>query len=148
MKKILVAVDETEASRRAADFVDGFFDREHYSVSAVNVARQPVGWLPDTPYGDTTQWPYPGDRGRLADDALAREEATGQAVASRQAPPGSDIDVLFGETVDAIVVAADDVRADLIVVGSNDKNFLQRLLGGSISEDVVRRASRPVLVVH
>lgn len=150
MKKILVAVDETEASERAAAFVDEFFGRAEYSISAVNVARRPVAWFRAEAYGGVSPWPPPGEREAQAlEDAFAREEAAGHAVASRQAPTGTDdVEVLFGETVDAILVAADDVGADLIVVGSNDKGFLQRLFGSSVSEGLVRSASRPVLVVR
>lgn len=151
MKKILVAVDETEASQRAAAFVDEFFAGEGYSLTAVNVAQRPVEWLPATPYGGIAQWSYPypvpPDESAMEED-LARREAAGEAIASRQAPPGSDIEVRFGETVAAILVAADEVDADVIVVGSNDKGFLQRLLSGSVSEELVRSASRPVLVVR
>lgn len=149
MKKILVAVDETEASQRAAAFVDEFFTRDEYSISAVNVADQPVEWLPATPYGGIAQWSYPVQHDQSAmEEALARREAAGEAIASRQAPPGSDIEVRFGETVEAILVAADEVDADVIVVGSHDKGFLERLLSGSVSEQLVRSASRPVLVVR
>jgi nucleotide-binding universal stress UspA family protein len=150
MKKILVAVDETEASERAAGFVDEFFPPDEYSISAVYVARRPVAWFPAESYGGVSPWPPPGEREAQAlEEAFAREEAAGQAVASRQAPTGTeDVEVLFGKAVDAILLAADDVGADLIVVGSNDKGFLQRLFGSSVSEGVVRSASRPVLVVR
>jgi nucleotide-binding universal stress UspA family protein len=148
MKKILVAVDETEASRRAAAFVDEFFSSEDYSVSAVNVARQPTDWMPATmpavPFGAVSPWPYAPEM----KEALARQEAAGEAIVNRQAPEGADTEVFFGDTVEAILAAADDVGADLIVVGSNDKGFLQRLFSGSVSEGLVRSSTRPVLVVR
>lgn len=152
-KKILVAVDETEASRRAVEFVEEFFMGADVSLTVVNVARSPVSWVPASPYGGVAAWPYPmGDVRReeidpALDEAYAREEAAGRSVASQQAPPGADIEVTFGETVDAISVAAEEVDADLIVVGSTDKGFLQRLFSGSVSEELVRKAPRPVLVV-
>lgn len=153
MKKILVAVDETEASRRAVKFIEEFFSEGDVSMTVVNVARTPASWVPASPYGGVIPWPYSmGDTRRddvdpAHDDALAREEAAGLSVASRQAPPGADIEVTFGETVEAISAAAEKVEAELIVVGSTDKGFLQRLFSGSVSEELVRRAPRPVLVV-
>lgn len=152
-KKILVAVDETEASRRAVEFVEELFEGADVSLTVVNVARTPAPWAPVSPYGGVLPWPYPMGDMRHQDvdpeleDAFTREEAVGRSVASRQAPPGADVEVAFGETVEAISVAAVEVDADLVVVGSSDKGFLQRLFSGSVSEELVRKAPRPVLVV-
>jgi nucleotide-binding universal stress UspA family protein len=151
MKHILVAVDESEASRRAALFVDGFFRGQDVSIVAVNVARSPVGWMPPAPYGGVAPWPdtaaTPADDRSLLDEALAREGAKGEVVAAAQAPRDADIEVVFGETVEAILLAAEDEKADLIVVGATDKSFLQRLLGGSVPQDLAKRSPRPVLIV-
>jgi len=148
MKRILVAVDESPASRRAAQFVDGFFRGDDVSIVAVNVARVPMEWMPAAPYGRTYAWPAAAVAdGSVIDDALAREEATAEAIAVEQAPRDAHVEVVFGETVEAILQAAEDESADLIVVGSTDKGFLQRLLGGSVSERLTRAAALPVLVV-
>src|ERR671925_394804 len=130
MQHILVAVDETEASRRAAEFVDALFGgRDDVSIVAVNVARVPVDWMPPAPYGGIYAWPLTvgGERSSI-DEALAREEAKGRAVAT-------------------IERAAGDEPADLIVIGSNDKGFPRRLLGGSVSEELARHGTRPLLIV-
>lgn len=147
MKKILVAVDESEASRRAVDFVEAFFDGDDVSLTAVNVASAPVAWLPATPYGAIIPWPYSPDHDPMG-EAYVQKEASARAVASREAPTGADVEVVFGEEVAAISAAAEDVNADLIVVGSSNKGFLQRVFAGSVSEDLAREAPRPVLVVH
>jgi nucleotide-binding universal stress UspA family protein len=104
--------------------------------------------MPPAPYGGVSPWPFAsaGDRS-LLDEALAREEAEGEAVAAAQAPRDADIEVRFGETVDAILAAADDEKADVVVVGASDKSFLQRLLGGSVPQDLAKRSPRPVLIV-
>jgi nucleotide-binding universal stress UspA family protein len=143
-----VAVDESPASRRAAAFVDAFFKGDEDSIVAVNVARVPTEWLPPAPYGGVYAWPAgrPYDESEL-DEALAREEARAEAVATQVAPHDAHIDVVFGDPVEAILNAAEDQNADLIVVGSNDRGFLQRLFGTSVSEKVTKEATRPVLVV-
>jgi nucleotide-binding universal stress UspA family protein len=149
MRKILVAVDETAASRGAAAFVDGFFGGQRdVSIVAVNVARVPVDWMPPAPYGGIYAWPFTvGGERESVEEALAREEAKGRAVATAQAPHDADVEVVVGKTVEAIERAAEDENADLVVVGSNDKSFLQRLLGGSVAEELARHRTRPVLVV-
>jgi len=145
MKRILVAVDESDASRRAAIFVDGFFTGDDVSIVAVNVARVPVTWMPPVPFGGVQVWSA-GDQARI-EDAVAEVNRAGEAIAASQAPHDAEIDVVLGETVQAIQRAADDHDADLIVVGSNDKGFLQRLVSPSVAERLTRESVRPVLVV-
>lgn len=49
----------------------------------------------------------------------------------------------------AVVIAevAAEIEADLIVMASHARSGLKRVLMGSVAEDVLRRAKRPVLVV-
>jgi nucleotide-binding universal stress UspA family protein len=47
----------------------------------------------------------------------------------------------------AIVNTAAHFRCDLIVMGTHGRHGLQRFLGGSVTEQVIRLASCPVLVV-
>jgi nucleotide-binding universal stress UspA family protein len=152
MPLILVAVDTSEGSRRASEFVDRFFAGMDATIKAVNVARTPPGMATAPPYGAVYTWPWwPGvsEREREAfDEALAEERQAGETVAYTQAPADADIDVVFGEAVDAISAAAEEENADLIVVGANDKGFLERLMTGSVSEDLAREAPRPVLIVR
>lgn len=48
----------------------------------------------------------------------------------------------------AILEVADDRDADLIVVGTNEPGFFERLFVGSVSGTVARTANCDVLVVH
>lgn len=54
----------------------------------------------------------------------------------------------LGSPAPELVDVADEHRADLIVVGTNDPGLLERLFGGSVSGSVARRAHCDVLVVH
>jgi len=53
-----------------------------------------------------------------------------------------------GEPRDAIIEVATNLPADLIVIGSQGRRGVSRLLLGSVAEGVVRRAPCPVLVVR
>jgi nucleotide-binding universal stress UspA family protein len=56
--------------------------------------------------------------------------------------------VVTASPVDGILSAAEDVGADLIVVGHHERGFLERLLEGSVSGSVARHAHCDVLIVH
>jgi nucleotide-binding universal stress UspA family protein len=72
-----------------------------------------------------------------------------QELAERFRKSGVDATALLvhGKTVDAILTEATDLDIDLIVVGSHGHGAMYQLLVGSISEGVLHRSSRPVLVV-
>ncbi len=55
---------------------------------------------------------------------------------------------LAGHPAEAIVALADERKADLIVVGMRKKGFFERLVEGSVAQDVLRRATCDVLAVH
>ena len=82
--------------------------------------------------------PTEADRTRL-DDAAHRVVKHGVAVHSH---------VSNGDPAAAILDLADDVDADLIVVGSRGQGATMRFLRGSVSTKVMHHADRNVLIVH
>jgi nucleotide-binding universal stress UspA family protein len=53
-----------------------------------------------------------------------------------------------GDPATVIANEAEANEADLIIVGSEEKNLIERLFGGSVSAGVIRKAKTEVLVVH
>lgn len=92
--------------------------------------------------------PAESERARQAildegDDELARTiEALGVD------PSIVDRRLVEGASGQMIVHVADEVDADVIVVGSHGRGWLKRVVIGSISEYVVHHSTRPVLVVR
>ena len=60
----------------------------------------------------------------------------------------AELEVTLGEPAAAIVSFADRHGSDLIVVGTRRPNFVQRLLSGSVSRSVARKAHCDVLIVQ
>lgn len=153
MRKVLVALDESDASKRAATFVNEFFDASSTEVVAVNVAAHAVPWVAGVPFGAMWGWGWPtGDVAVLAAhpelderrDLAAEAEEAVQDSGLR----ASEVVHETGNAAQAILRAADETGADLIVVGTNDQGALARFVFGSVSDDIVRQADRPVLVVR
>ena len=72
-----------------------------------------------------------------------------QEIAERFRKSGIDATALLvhGKTVDTILTEATDLDIDLIVVGSHGHGAMYQLLLGSVSEGVLHRSSKPVLVI-
>lgn len=79
--------------------------------------------------------------------AIAKE---GKALADRNARPGVTLAFRSVESSpgSGILARAKEYQPDLIAVGSHGRHGLSRLLLGSVSEKIVRRAHCPVLVAH
>lgn len=58
-----------------------------------------------------------------------------------------EVTTASGKAQDAIVAAANDRRADLIVMGLPRRRRLEELIAGSTAQKVLRRAAAPVLLV-
>lgn len=88
-------------------------------------------------------------------DAYAKA-AYAQAAARLHAAVTADVrescrieeEVVQGKVSERIVAAADRTKTDIIVMGVRGRNALDMFTFGSATNDVVRRAACPVLVVH
>ncbi len=79
------------------------------------------------------------------------EEATEDAKRrlSQMKPAGIPVEhrVAEGDAAEMILRVAEEVHANLIVMGTHGRTGLSRLLMGSVAEQVVRRAPCPVLTM-
>jgi nucleotide-binding universal stress UspA family protein len=94
----------------------------------------------NTTFGEVASQKQPEAYRQRLWDELRREELP---------DPTIPVEYLLAENdpVEAIVRIAAERHCDLIVLGSHGRRGLHRLLGGSVAEQVMRRASCPVLVV-
>jgi nucleotide-binding universal stress UspA family protein len=147
MPNVLIALDDSEASERVEKFAERFFAVGEYTLSAVSVALAPVSWIPPaTPFG----FVYPWSLETQSDIAAEMEGAAAERAESVVATANVDADetlTKIGDPVQAILDAADEVDADLLVVGSNHKGFFERLVFGSVSDQILKDTDRPVLPV-
>ena len=150
MTKILVALDDSDASKHAGEVAKRLF--EHAEILAINVGSVAVPWAESIAWGAVGPFPYPSsiftneqveDQQRLASE-LASD--TAETVAHEAGI--SDVEPLSatGDVAESIVRAAHEHGVDLIVVGWTDKGWFGRLLEGSVARDIVRTSDVPVLV--
>jgi nucleotide-binding universal stress UspA family protein len=138
--QVLVPTDGSEAAAAAVDHgvaVAERFDARVHAVNVVDVANLAVSHT----YGPPEQL-VEGLRS-------AGEEATEQ-VAERARAAGLDVEthVVEGVPAEHLLTYAEDSGVDLIAMGTAGRSGLERVLLGSTTERIVRRADVPVLTVR
>jgi nucleotide-binding universal stress UspA family protein len=135
-RRILACYDGSPESVRALERAAEVASAVPSSVTVVSVAEPIYRRRPYTGYADPAE---KDAHRRLLEDATRRLSSHGIAAATLEPS---------GETAAAIVEAARDTRADLIVIGSRHRSLIQRLLAGSVSGQVVVEGPADVLVVR
>lgn len=139
MKTIIVGYDNSEPAKRAlaraADLATAFDSR----LIVTSVARLLVGGAVARGVGPID----PLDEPELHRESLGLAETflTDRGI-------HGEYEVMLGDPAASIVDLAERQSADLIVVGTREPGFLQRLMGLSVSDSVEHRAHCDVLIVH
>ena len=111
------------------------------TIHLLHVYQLPVFALPDSSV--TVSPTYVADLTDRAQKALNKHK---EALIEKGI--GADAKLLEGMPAQSIVDHADEVDADMIVMGTHGRSGFKRFLLGSTTERVVRTATTPVLTVH
>lgn len=138
MKKVLVAVDGSEASLKGAKTALELARDLRAEVILAYVVPPLV--LPgDAPWAPLEE---------IHEAEVKRGEQVLSEIAARLGAPSTRRLVRLGSPAETLCELADLEQADMVVVGSTGKGAVKRLLLGSTADRVVHISQRPVLVVH
>jgi nucleotide-binding universal stress UspA family protein len=147
LKRILCPVDFSEFSRRALDHALGVARCYEATVTALHVVA-PVSAIATNPFSFGVETPPPPmvlpqvDRAAIA--------AHLQRLADEEQVPGVTVETVVAEAPDVyreILVQADRLHADLVVMGTHGRSGFERLFLGSTAEKILRKARCPVMTV-
>ncbi|WP_318567005.1 universal stress protein [Salinigranum marinum] len=124
--------DTAEAAFEHALAIAAQFDATLHVVYVLEANEPP----PTT--GDAAARGDPDTSGRAAFEAATRVAAE-HGIETIEA-------VLRGPTADAILMYADEKGIDLLVMGTHDRSGLDRLVIGSVTDEIVRESTVPVVV--
>lgn len=143
MTHALVAVDDSESSVEAALFALDVLG-EATRFTAVTVAPLATTALPrHTPVGST----YPLHLSEWTDVDRQRMRERAESLARTAGLDDADAIGEIGDPVATIKRTAQELDVDVIVVGTAQRSWWQRLFEPSVSAGVVEHTDRPVLVV-
>jgi nucleotide-binding universal stress UspA family protein len=144
--RILFATDGSRSAREARAFAAALPLAAGDAIHVICVAHAPAAELAHVA--------GPGGDGWLLDHIVKTARATAAAILAEDAAALARDGVavttamLEGEPAHAILQAADELPADLVVVGSRGLTGIEGLIMGSVARNVARHARRPVVVAH
>jgi nucleotide-binding universal stress UspA family protein len=141
LRQIVVPVDFTETSDRALSYAVELARKFEASITVMHAYQIPVYGFPDGAYITSADL-----AAQISNAAQSRLNAI---VESQKLSSVPMVNVLRdGVAWEEINAVAQEVKADLIIIGTHGRRGLARALLGSVAENVIRTAKIPVLVIH
>jgi nucleotide-binding universal stress UspA family protein len=150
MKKVLIALDYDPTAQKVAEVGYALASSMGAEVVLLHVISDPVYYssMEYSPIMGFTGYP---DTGPWQQDSNERlKNATRQFLDKSKHHLGDEnIQTLLreGDLADSILTAANDLHADIIVMGSHSRKWLEEIVMGSVTESVLHHSSIPLFIV-
>jgi nucleotide-binding universal stress UspA family protein len=150
MKKVLIALDYNPTAQKVAEVGFSLAKSMNAEVILLHVITDPVF------YSSAGYSPIMGFTGYEFAGAINPESIEGLKKASMQYLDKSKqhlVDktiktlVKEGDFADSILETAKEVEADIIVIGSHSRKWLESIVMGSVTEKVLHHTTIPLLIV-
>ena len=145
--RIVVGIDYSETSERALHAAFEIAIRKPEAQIYTLAVAEGMLTRPEEVV-EEAQRSFQAEAQQTLESFLAKEldalEKTGRRINRMRV--GASVD--FGSPTERILGLAEELTADLIVLGSYGRKGIQRLMVGSVAENVIRHAHCPVLVVR
>lgn len=137
--KILYATDLSEASRRALDVTEDISLKNRASVIVLTVIPEEIAW----------EGYYIPDLSNILKKIISEtEQKLDEFIKDRFKGLSIERIVARGRPYEEIVRIADKKDVDLIVMGSHGRTGIGHVIFGSVAMRVLRRSTRPVLIIR
>jgi nucleotide-binding universal stress UspA family protein len=139
-KRILVATDFDEAAESALDLAVDLAKKHGATITLLHAYEVPLYTYSGAP-------PVPVDYWTPIRNAASQRLEAAVAELVKRSPEAKGM-LSQGSAWEQILQAADETKADLIVMGTHGRRGLTHAVLGSVAEKVVRLSPVPVLTVR
>jgi nucleotide-binding universal stress UspA family protein len=151
MTHVLVATDGSEQSLKAARYLRDLLAPASVEKVSVLAVVRPLAAVPFA--SDFGEEHHAAQQAEMDPTGYSFQQAAREAVervASELRDMTSNVDttVRAGTPADQIVRAADELEADLIVIGGRGKGAMEAIVLGSVAYRVLHHAPCPVLIMR
>ena len=149
-RKVLIALDYDKSAKKVADAGFALASSMGATVTLMHVIADPVY------YSNTEYSPITGFTGFTMLNPLIDADPDGLKKATMKFLEKFKMDlgdetietiVGDGDSAEAILKTAKKIHADIIVIGSHSRKWLENVLLGSVTEKVLRHSSIPLFIV-
>ena len=140
IKKVLIAMDYDETSQKVAEQGFSMAQAMHAEVILLHV-------IFEQPFYYSAYAFLPEMR---VDITISLEESTQKFLDKTKKHLGDDTIqtvVAFGEIAAMILSTAKDLHADIIVIGTHSRKWLENILLGSQAADVLKKTTLPLYII-
>jgi nucleotide-binding universal stress UspA family protein len=138
ISNILVPTDFSACSDQALDYAIELASKLDARIHVLTVIGIPAYGVPELGVGVTAS--------RI--DSLVSDNQTALEKVAHDRKLGTPGMVRVGDARDVILQTAEELNADLIVMGTHGRRGISRALLGSVAEMIVRTSPTPVLTVR
>lgn len=139
-KNVLVAVDFSETSDHAVETAIELANKFDGKVTLLHAYEIPALGFPDGVLVASSEV--------VARISTAAQTALHTLAEKYKGRAPIETVLKTGVAYETVNKVAEDTNADVIVIGTHGRRGIARALLGSVAENVIRTATRPVLVVH
>lgn len=140
-KHVVVGVDGSDQSRRAAEVASGIARMNGATLHVVTVVRPPEGWwgvVGSPPPADALSSSMEKAQRTVLDRVLEQVDMTGvEVIASEE----------IGDPATALGEYCERVAADVLVVGRRGAGLVERLVLGSVADRLAHMSPCALLIV-
>ncbi len=150
VSKVLIALDYNPTAQKVAEVGFSMAKSMNAEVVLLHVITDPVFYSTEefSPIMGFTGYSYTGEV--QAFNAEGLKAATLEFLdKSKQHLGDNTIKTIVkeGEFADTILETAKEVKADIIVIGSHSRKWLENIVMGSVTEKVLHHTSIPLLII-
>lgn len=138
ISRILVPIDFSTFSEQALDYAGELATKLGATVDLLTVVGIPTYGIPELGVGMTAP---------MIENLVVENQKALDELAERRKLAGQRL-VRTGDARDVILHTAEELGADLIVMGTHGRRGISRALLGSVAEMIVRASPVPVLTVR
>jgi nucleotide-binding universal stress UspA family protein len=150
MKKVLIALDYDPTAQKVAETGYAIAKAMNAQLILLHVVAAPMY------YSSVGYSPIMGFGGYMGADFLQSNVTEELKTASLDyleqtkkhlGDPTIQTEIATGDTADSIVETAKTANADIIVIGSHSKKWLEKIVMGSVTEKVLHHTTIPLFIV-
>jgi nucleotide-binding universal stress UspA family protein len=150
VKKVLIALDYDPTAQKVAEVGFSIAKAMNAEIILLHIISDPV-YYSSTEYSPIMGFNGFMDTGQFQLDSIdgLKQAALHYLDKSRHHLGDKSIQILIkeGDFAESILKAAKELHADIIILGSHSRKWLENIVMGSVTEKVLRHTSIPLFII-